>query len=166
MRHSLITVFLFISISAYSQNTLSLGNKSSPKAKLSDVAWIQGSWEGEAFGGQVQEVWSPPLGDSMMCAFKLVVDGKVQFYELIQIRAENESLILRLKHFHGDLKAWETKEETVDFPLVKVEKDIVYFDGFTVKKVTEDSLNMYVMIGEKGKKEEVEFNYFRSKTSN
>lgn len=165
MKNSLITLFLFISISAYSQNTLSLGDKSSPQAKLSDVAWIAGSWEGEAFGGKVQEVWAPPLGDSMMCAFKLVVNGKVQFYELCQIREENGSLVMRLKHFNGDLKAWETKEETVDFPLVKLEKNTAYFDGFTVKKISENSINMYVMIGEIGEKKEVEFNYFRSKAT-
>lgn len=165
MKHSLISAFLFISISAFSQNTMSLGDKSSPLAKLSDVAWITGSWEGEAFGGQVQEVWTPPLGDSMMCAFKLVVNGKVQFYELCQIREEGGSLVLRLKHFNGDLKAWETKDETVDFPLVKLERDIAYFDGFTIKKVTEDSINMYVMIGKEGEEKEIEFNYFRSKAS-
>lgn len=166
MKQSLVSLFLFVSISALAQNTLSLDDKSSPKAKLSEVAWLAGSWEGEAFGGRVQEVWTPPLGDSMMCAFKLVVNGKVQFYELCQIREENGTLVLRLKHFNGDLKAWETKEETVDFPLVKLEHNTAYFDGFTIKQVSADSLNMYVMIGKDGKKEEIEFNYFRSKSLN
>ena len=127
------------------------------------MAWITGSWEGEAFGGQVQEVWAPPLGDSMMCAFKLVVDGKVEFYELCQIREESGSLVLRLKHFNGDLKGWEEKDETVDFKLVKVEKDIVYFDGFTVERVSKDKINMHVMIGEAGEESEVTFNYSRAK---
>lgn len=163
MRYFLSLALLVISLSAFSQKTLSLGDNPSPKARLSDVAWIAGSWEGEAFGGQVQEVWTPPLGDSMMCAFKLVVDGKVQFYELCQIREENGSLVLRLKHFNGDLKAWEEKNETVDFRLVKIEKNTAYFDGFTVEKVSQDKINMHVMIGEAGKESEVTFNYTRSK---
>ncbi|MBO3697439.1 DUF6265 family protein [Roseivirga sp. E12] len=162
MKYFLTSMLLGIFFNAYSQKTLQLGNSLSPKASLSEVAWITGSWEGEAFGGQVQEVWTPPLGDSMMCAFKLVVDGKVQFYELCQIREENGSLVLRLKHFNGDLKGWEEKNDTVDFKLVKVEKDIVYFEGFTIEKVSQDKINMYVMIGEEGKKSEVAFNYSRS----
>lgn len=163
MRYFLSLALLVVSLTAFSQKTIALGDKTSPQATLSDVAWITGSWEGEAFGGQVQEVWAPPLGDSMMCAFKLVVDGKVEFYELCQIREESGSLVLRLKHFNGDLKGWEEKDETVDFKLVKVEKDIVYFDGFTVERVSKDKINMHVMIGEAGEESEVTFNYSRAK---
>jgi len=163
MRYFLSLALLLISLTAFSQKTIALGDKTSPQATLSDVAWIAGSWEGEAFGDQVQEVWSPPLGDSMMCAFKLVVDGKVEFYELCQIREENGSLVLRLKHFNGDLSGWEEKDETVEFKLVKVEKDIVYFDGFTVERVSKDKINMYVMVGEAGEESEVTFNYSRAK---
>jgi len=163
MRYFLSLALLVISLTAFSQKTIALGDKTSPQATLSDVAWITGSWEGEAFGGQVQEVWAPPLGDSMMCAFKLVVDGKVEFNELCQIREESGSLVLRLKHFNGDLKGWEEKDETVDFKLVKVEKDIVYFDGFTVERVSKDKINMHVMIGEAGEESEVTFNYSRAK---
>lgn len=101
------------------------------------------------------------MGDSMMCAFKLVVDGKVEFYELCQIREENGSLVPRLKHFNGDLSGWEEKNETVDFKLVKVEKDIVYFEGFTVERISKDKINMYVMVGEAGEESEVAFNYSR-----
>ena len=163
MRYFLSLALLVISLTAFSQKTIALGDKTSPQATLSNVAWITGSWEGEAFGGQVQEVWAPPLGDSMMCAFKLVVDGKVEFYELCQIREESGSHVLRLKHFNGDLKGWEEKDETVDFKLVKVEKDIVYFDGFTVERVSKDKINMHVMIGEAGEESEVTFNYSRAK---
>lgn len=163
MKYFLSLLLLTFSLSAFSQKTMSLGDKNSPKATLSDVAWIAGSWEGNAFGGQVQEVWSPPLGDSMMCAFKLVVDGKVEFYELCQIREENGSLVLRLKHFNGDLSAWEEKDETVDFKLIKMEKNTAYFDGFTVEKVSKDKINMHVMIGEDGEKSEMTFNYSRAK---
>ncbi len=43
----------------------------SPEATLEDVSWIAGHWKGEAFGGIAEEIWSPPLGDSMMFVFKL-----------------------------------------------------------------------------------------------
>ncbi|MFT7150374.1 MAG: hypothetical protein ACI82Q_002240, partial [Nonlabens sp.] len=42
-------------------------------------------------------------------------------------------------------------------------KDIVYFDGFTVERVSKDKINMHVMIGEAGEESEVTFNYSRAK---
>ena len=134
----------------------------SPKAKMSDVAWISGTWKGEAFGGITEEIWSEPMGDSMMASFKLVADGKVQFYEIEIIRELKESLILQLKHFNGDLKGWETKDETVDFPLVKITKNNTYFDGMTFEKISDTEMNVYVLMHEKdGTTNEIKFNYKR-----
>ncbi len=92
-----------------------LDNNMSPQASLDEVSWIQGYWKGEAFGGITEEFWSPPLGDSMMFSFKLVVDNKVIFYELGGIRQLDETLLLQLKHFGNDFKGWEEKDETVNF---------------------------------------------------
>ena len=136
-------------------------DKGSPPATLTDVSWVQGHWRGEAFGGITEEVWTPPLGNSMMCAFKLVVEGEVRFYEMVALSEENGTLMLRLKHFHGNLKGWEEKDETVDFPLVKVTPGKVYFDGFTFERVSENDLNIYVVIENKGTKEEMKFAYAR-----
>lgn len=145
-------------------NTLSYSEKEgSPKAELRQVEWIAGHWRGEAFGGIAEEIWTSPLGNSMMGAFKLVVDSKVAFYEIETIVEENGTLILRLKHFHGDLKGWEEKDETVDFRLVKIAKDKVWFDGFTIERVSDDEINMYVLIDNEGIAEEVKFNYKRVK---
>lgn len=157
--------FLFFLPMLYcqAQNTLSFNNDSvSPKATLSAVSWIAGHWKGEAFGGITEEIWSPPLGDSMMFVFKLVTNGKVEFYEIGHIQQQDETLVLQLKHFHGDLKGWEEKNETVDFKLVKMEADRVYFDDFTFEKISDQEMNLYVVISDTdGSKQEVKFNYKR-----
>ena len=159
----LIPLFCFGVFGLSAQNTVSLPeNESSPKASLEDTTWIEGHWKGEAFGGIAEEIWSPPLGGSMMFVFKLVADGKVQFYEIGHIREVENSLILQLKHFHGDLKGWEEKDDTVDFKLVKIEGQRIYFDGLTFEKITEDEMNVYVVVGDEGgDSEEVKFNYKR-----
>ena len=131
----------------------------SPIADLSAISWIQGAWRGEAFGGLTEEIWSAPLGKSMMCTFKLVVDDQVQFYEIETITEENNSLILRLKHFHSDLKGWEKKDITVDFKLVKITEQKVFFDNYTFEKVSESEMNVYVVIDMDGKETEAKFNY-------
>lgn len=143
-------------------NTLSYNEtEGSPAASLKDIEWIAGHWQGEAFGGITEEIWSPPLGNSMMCAFKLVVDGKIKFYEITTITEENGSLMLRLKHFNANLKGWEEKDVTQDFKLVKVSEDKVYFNAFTFQRVSKNEINMYVLIEDNGKKNEIKFNYKR-----
>ena len=144
-------------------NTLKFDEtKGSPTATLHDIAWVAGHWRGEAFGGITEELWSPPIGGSMMCAFKLVKDDQVSFYEIVSISEEDNTLILRLKHFNQDLTGWEEKNETVDFRLVEVTKNKVYFDGFTFEYISENEMNIYVVVDDSGK-EEVKFNYKRVK---
>lgn len=167
MRNPFIIYFLFFSVSIIAQeaaHTLELSEgQSSPVASLSDVHWIQGHWTGEALGGQVEEIWSPPLGESMMGSFKLVQDGKVKFYEIITISEVGQTLIMRLKHFDPQLKGWEEKDETVDFKLVKLSPGKVFFDGLTFERISENEMNVYVRFESDEQHSEGKFNYHRDK---
>jgi len=128
--------------------------------KLENIAWIAGNWKGEAFGGLTEENWSEPSGGSMMATFKLIKDGKVSFYEIEIIREVENSLILQLKHFNNDLKGWETKDETVNFPLKSITRNKVVFEGMTFEKVSDNEMNIYVDIEQKdGTIEDMKFNY-------
>lgn len=133
--------------------------ENSPKAALEEISWMEGHWKGEAFGGITEEIWSPPLGGSMMFSFKLVVDGEVNFYELGHIRQLNETLVFELKHFGGDLIGWEEKEDVQRFNLIKVDENRLYFDGFTFENVSTNEINIYALIHQDGTAEEVKFNY-------
>jgi len=161
MKHFLILGLFCLSSTLFAQNTLTLGNKKPPKANLQEMAWLTGYWQGEAFGGISEEIWAPPAGDSMMGSYRSVKDGKVEFYEICQIRQEGETLMMRIKHFHGDLKGWEEKDETVEFPLVKIDKEAAYFEGWTIKKLSENEIVMYVNVGSEDQKQEIEFKYKR-----
>lgn len=165
MKYVFIFAFtmLFFSCKAQS-NTLKFSEKTiSPKANLSQVSWIAGHWKGKAFGGVSEEIWSPPLGESMMFSFKLVSKGKVAFYELGGIREIKGSLLFQLKHFGNDFKGWEEKDETIDAKLIKIEGNRVYFDQFTFENVNDQEMNIYVVIEDNGKTEEVKFNYKKEK---
>ncbi len=160
MKNYLALLLLIISASAIAQNTLKLEDRESAIATIKDAAWIAGHWKGEALGGITEEVWTAPLGKSMMGSFKLVVENVVQFYELCTITEENSSLLLRIKHFDKDLKGWEEKDASIEFPLVKIEKNKVFFDGLTFEKVSKNELNIYVIFKDEGKEEvEMKFNY-------
>lgn len=158
MKHLLI-FFITITLTCNAQDNKIL------KPKLENIAWISGTWYGEAFGGQTEEHWSEPSAGSMMATFKLINDGKVTFYEIEIIREIENSLILQLKHFDNDLKGWETKNETVDFPLIRITSTQVIFEGMSFEKVNEYEMNVYVDVeSESGEIEIVRFNYKKDRT--
>jgi hypothetical protein len=152
---------LLFTTTCFSQNTLTRQeNTPSPKATLADASFIEGHWKGEAFGGTTEEIWTSALGDAMLFSFRLVVDGKVSFYEIGHILQKEDSLILQLKHFGADLKGWEEKDETQDFRLIKKEKNKLYFDGLTYEKVSTTEMNAHVvMVNTDGSKSEITFNF-------
>lgn len=162
MKNLFLVVFSLISLHSLAQNTIALGEDSSPNATLSDVEWIQGHWRGEAFGGKIEEIWSPPLGGSMMGSFKMVMKDEVSFYELMHIQENEGTLLLQIRHFNQDFTGWETQNESVDFALVKMDKNHLYFDGLTFEKISKDQMNVHVLVSEKGEEpKEATFRYNR-----
>ena len=102
-------------------------NQQSSHAKNADAAWLQGHWKGEAFGGVAEEFWSPPTENSMVFVFRLVNGDSVSFYEIGHIIEKEETILMQLKHFDGNLRGWEKKDETVDFKLVRIEDDTTLY---------------------------------------
>jgi len=161
---SIALIFLFSTGLVSAQETMQLPEgQSSPKANLEDVSWIEGHWTGEAFGGIAEEIWSAPLGNSMMFVFRMINDDKVSFYESGHIQQLDDSIILQLKHFDGNMRGWEEKNETIDFKLVKLEPNKVYFEGLTMEKISDDQMNVWVLIEDQGKTHEVLFAYKKTK---
>lgn len=159
MKPFLLLLFC-IAFSGNAQNTRSLAKgQTSPPASLEEISWMEGHWKGEAFGGITEEIWSPPLGGSMLFSFKHVAEGKVTFYELGHIREVDESLVFELKHFGDDLKGWEEKDEVQRFKLIKVDGNRLYFEGFTFEKISANEINIYGLINQGDAPEEVTFNY-------
>ncbi|WP_299107194.1 DUF6265 family protein [uncultured Winogradskyella sp.] len=151
MKYLILFLLVILVSNAQTEKTLA--------PKLENIAWISGTWQGEAFGGITEEIWSEPSAGSMMASFKFINDGKVSFYEIEVIREVENTLMLQLKHFRWDLKGWEGKDETVDFPLIKITENKVVFEGMIFEKVSESEMNIFVDIETKGKTETVKFNY-------
>lgn len=146
----------------YASETLTLApGQTSPKANIEQLSWLAGLWQGEALGGVVEEHWAPPSAGSMVGTFKLSSKGKVKFYEIEIIREVGDSLVLQLKHFHHDLKGWEEKDKTVDFALVKMEDNAAYFEGFTIRKISDDEIHMFVVFSREPEIKEASFKYKR-----
>ncbi|MBO0591598.1 hypothetical protein I2486_09265 [Cellulophaga sp. E16_2] len=152
-------LLLLVTSLCTAQHTLSLPeNETGPKATLADASFMTGHWIGEAFGGISEEIWTKAEGDSMMFSFRLVIDGKVDFYEIGHIIEEGETIHLQLKHFSGELDGWEAKDEFQDFPLVKKEDNALYFDGLTYKRISDNEMIAYILAEEEdGSTQEFKF---------
>ena len=135
-----------------------------PAAKVSDLSWLAGSWEGQGISGPAREVYSPPMGGQIVGHFIQTKGDGIWFYEIMTIVEVNGSVEYRLKHFNADLTGWEDKDKMVRFPLVAVEKDAWYFEGLTIRREGPDGMVAAVRVGhDDGTSEEVVFRYRRAR---
>lgn len=128
------------------EHTLALDDPDQrPAASLDQVAWLAGSWTGTAFGQKLEEVWNPPSAGSMVGMFKLYDEDKgVNFYELMLIVEQENSLSLLVKHFSRDFVSWEDKEGHVNFKLVRIDPDAIHFSGLSFYRTTQDTMDVYL----------------------
>lgn len=131
-------------------------------ASLDDVAWMVGSWSGDAFGGTFEQVWNPASVGSMAGMFKLINDGKVNFYELLLLVEEEGSLSLKVKHFTPEFTAWEEKADYVHFRLVGVGSGVVHFSGLSFYQISDDEMHAYIAMHNQDKVWEEKLVYRRS----
>jgi hypothetical protein len=95
---------------------------------VEDLSWLAGTWIGEKDGALIEEQWSAPAGNAMMCMFRWVEQGQARFYEFVTIEGDPNGLTLRIKHFNPGLLGWEEKDESIAFSLVQLEdRKAVFF---------------------------------------
>jgi uncharacterized protein DUF6265 len=148
-------------------NTLRLApGQSSPPATLADMAFLVGHWTGDGLGGIFEEVWTAPKQGVMVGLYRgLKADGSPVFNELLLLREEKGSLMVRLKHFDPDLIGWEEKSQVVTMPFVAKRDGVMHFDGMAFKVTGPDTLTVYLAIENKkdGTAREAVFRYTRVK---
>ena len=114
----------------------------------------------------MEENWSQPLGNSMMCSFRCVKDGKIVFYEFIVIEQGPAGPVMKLRHFSPGNIAWEEKDKPYEYPLMFLEPDRARFErpdkktALTFHRVSENSLKVILEREDKdGKWVQDEFDY-------
>ena len=90
-------------------------------------------------------------------------ENQIQIYEFITIAEENNSLVLKIKHFSKEMKGWENKDSSITFRLVKFENDAVYFHTQTYKKIDDNTVMVYFLAGKPGEIKEQTFRYTRDR---
>ncbi len=131
-------------------------------ATVEDMSWLIGHWTGEGLGGKFQETWNPPMGGTMLGAFRLESED-MNFYELCTIEPDGPSVVMKVKHFNTDLSAWEEGTDYMSFPLIHLDLDegLAFFEGLTFE-FTADDMTVYLAIEMDGEMEEAVFHYYRT----
>jgi hypothetical protein len=135
-----------------------------PPAKIADLAWMVGAWEGEGINGApAVEVYSAPADGRMVGHFRqLNADGSVMFYELITIEESGGSLSYNIKHFNADLSGWEEKDEVRRFPLSIAGANSWDFSGIAYARTATGEMTATVASqGKDGKPEKLTFRFRR-----
>lgn len=99
-----------------------------PPRNIKDLAFMAGKWTTHSAWGDMEENWSEPMGNSMMCAFRCVKDGKVIFYEFIVIEQMDSGPVMKLRHFSPGNIGWEEKDKPYEYPLMFLEADKARFE--------------------------------------
>ncbi|ANM31358.1 hypothetical protein ABI59_19930 [Acidobacteria bacterium Mor1] len=119
---------------------------SGQEVTIEDFAWLAGAWIGEGFGGTLEEVWTPPRAGMMMGSFRHIMDGKVQFMEIVTLSEYDGEIQMRVKHFNSDLVAWEEKADFVTFRLESLTEERAKFDGLTIHRRDANKIQIDVNI--------------------
>ena len=72
-----------------------------PKAKVTDLAWMTGSYANDT----LEENWATPKAGSIASLVRGVGDGATNMIELIVVEEEGDSLVLRLKQWNPGMEA-------------------------------------------------------------
>lgn len=137
-----------------------------PERNIKDLSFMAGKWTTKGEWGDMEEHWSTPLGNNMMCSYRCVKDGKVVFYEFIVIEQTEKGIVMKLRHFSPGNIGWEDKDKPYEYPLMFLEPDRARFErpdkktALTFHRIAKDKLNVFLEREDKdGKWVQDEFNY-------
>jgi hypothetical protein len=163
--HKTPAVYLvcLLSVAAFGQEA--------PVKQITDLSFMSGKWVTKGEWGDMEEHWSVPMGNSMMCSFRCVKDGKVLFYEFIVIEQQDGvGPVMKLRHFSPGNIAWEEKDKPYEYPLMYLDEGVARFErpdkktSLTFQRLAPDKLKVILERQEKdGKWVQDEFNYTAAK---
>ena len=91
---------LLAAVAVLAMAQVSFAQDAPAAAKITDLAWMAGSWVGTVEGGGIlQETWLPPAGGTMSAAVRMIQGDETEMVELIVIEEVDGSLVFRLQQW-------------------------------------------------------------------
>lgn len=142
-----LRILISLGVALFSVWTAPVANAdASTGLSLDSVAWLEGRWAGEGFGGQVEEYWMRAPDGRLTGVFQYMLEGRQVFSEIMILAEFQDGAALRLKHFDEELKQWESDEGGyVSFALQEVGEGFFQCEGLRYElqgEILSISLNM------------------------
>jgi len=141
-----------------------------PVKDIKDLTFMAGKWVTHNAWGDMEESWSTPMGNCMMCSYRCVKDGKVIIYEFIVIEQTDSGPVMKLRHFSPGNIGWEEKDKPYDYPLMFLDDSVARFErpdkktSLTFQRTAPDKLKVTLERQDKdGKWAEDTFDYTLAK---
>ena len=64
-----------------------------PAAKIDELAWLEGRWEGDEDGLAMEEYWTSLKGGALLGLHRDVKDGRMVSFEFLRIQATAEGVV-------------------------------------------------------------------------
>ena len=110
VRFGALTAVLAIGFAAWARAGDEPAKSAKESTSVDDLAWMAGNWEGEIFGGPIQEMWTTPKGGSMAGVSRMGATAKKAVYEGLLIEEIDGVPTMFLRHFGSKLAAREGKD--------------------------------------------------------
>jgi hypothetical protein len=137
---ALATLSISLMVAASAQQTAPAAQEPPAEAKaakpmselaetMKQFAFMEGRWtQQQPHGAVIEEHWMAPRGNTMVGTFRRTLgNGITPFYELTQIMAESDMVILRQIHVHGDFEPDPKRTDLMRLRLAKAEGTSVTF---------------------------------------
>ncbi len=125
---TLLTVVVGCSLNVIA-DTRESTSKQHKESQISKLSWIAGTWVANQDGDYLEEMWSEPVGDTMMGVFRWVKGGKIWLNEIVTITDDSEGLVFRLRHFDRKMTAWEDKDKPFYYPVKHMGRNEIVFEN-------------------------------------
>lgn len=89
-------------------------------AKIQDLEFFAGHWQGTRGETWVEEWWSLAKDNVMMGSFRMHSKGKLTFTESMRLTEDAGTITMGIKHFSTDFSGWEEKNELTSFALTEI----------------------------------------------
>jgi hypothetical protein len=155
----LLAVFsLFLLLLSLSATAPAQTAQQKPGWKITDLAWLSGSWATVQGKTQIEEHWTKPAADSMLGMGRTISGGKTVFFEYLRIEARADGI-----YYFAHPKA----RPGTDFKLTRLSANEALFENpahdnpkkILYRKNPDGSLTARVEGDEKGKPVSEEFHY-------
>lgn len=85
--------------------------------KISDLAWLEGTWSGTVNEDEVEEIWGTELGGQRHGMFRWLKSGKPFIYEWLLLGEFDGNIQMRIRHARPDATGIEEKSAWTEFTL-------------------------------------------------